>query len=139
MTDLTAAFLDANKRPKLDTDCVELHSLLQKIAKLYKNAKIDWDDLAGEEWARILCLPDVVCLIHKRIRLAFVLETYDCAGISEILKDFCVVRIDSWKEEKWSIDYELLREIVPYFEWETCKAVIDTDKFSLSDFYVATV
>ena len=62
---------------------------LTKIQSTDAELRIDWEDGAGEEWARFSNLTDgIACMINSKLGLAFIREKYNFQKIEQILDVF---------------------------------------------------
>ena len=60
----------------------EFEELLMEIQLADSNLKLDWDDGAGEEWARFFSQKDgIVCMVSAKIGVAFIKKCYEFNNI----------------------------------------------------------
>jgi len=62
----------------------DARATLGVLQELTRATGIDWDEWAGEAWARLLRDDEVIALLHRRMPLAFVLDAYSDAPASRI-------------------------------------------------------
>lgn len=123
--------------------CLEKHNLqklIEDIRKKDSSLTLDWDDGAGEEWVRFFSVSlGTVCMIHVKLPIAFVCNSYDYSCIGACLRNIEIVYVDSFSEDEWSVDLGRLKDKVPEIDWHTSIDIVNPDSFSLSDLYYATV
>ena len=118
----------------------EFKELLTKIQLADSNLELDWDDGAGEEWARFSNKKDgIVCMASAKIGIVFVRKTYKFSKIKNVIDMLEIVFVDDYYSEKWFIDLTNLKQAVPELYWHTSEGAVDTSSFSLDDLYFATI
>lgn len=118
----------------------EFKSILTEIQLADTKLKLDWDDGAGEEWARFSNLTDgIVCMINSKLGLAFVKENYCFQQIESILEKIEIVYTKTYSSDEWSIDVNNLEKEISEIYWHASEDAVNTKCFSLDDFYFATV
>lgn len=139
MKDMLKILLQAKEqRPSLkESDFIKI---LRQVLASDPSLTLDWDDGAGEEWARFFHpTVGITCMISTKLRLAFVRKAYDFGKIQAALENEEVVFTDDYSSEDWSIDLDRLRNDVPEIFWHTSADAVDASCFSLDDFYFATI
>ena len=128
------------KQKKVFTNQQEFKELLTQIRLADAELKLDWDDGAGEEWARFSNLSDgIVCMINVRLRLAFIREKYDFQNIKKSIENFEIVFTENYYADEWFIDVTKLKKEISEIYWHASEAAVNTSCFSLDDFYFATI
>lgn len=128
------------KQKKAFTNQQEFKELLTQIRLADAELKLDWDDGAGEEWARFSNLSDgIVCMINVRLRLAFIRKKYNFQNIKKSLENFEIVFTDNYYSDEWSIDVTILKKEISEIYWHASEEAVNTSCFSLDDFYFATI
>lgn len=128
------------KHKKTFADQEEFEEALAQIQAADKTLKIDWDDGAGEEWARFSDQTDgTVCMINSKIRVAFVRSKYRLPNIQHLLCDYEVVLTEDFCSDEWTIDLDKLKHEIPEIYWHTSEDAVNINHFSLDDLYFATV
>lgn len=118
----------------------EFEELLMKIQLADSNLKLDWDDGAGEEWARFSNKKDgIVCMASAKIGIVFVRKTYKFSKIKNVIDMLEIVFVDDYYSENWFIDLTNLKQTIPELYWHTSEGAVDTSSFSLDDLYFATI
>ncbi len=128
------------KQKKTFANQEEFKDVLMEIQLADATLRLDWDDGAGEEWARFSNQTDgIVCMINRNIRLAFVRSKYKFQTIEHIIGDYEVVFIEDYCSDEWTIDVTELKHEIPEIYWHASEGAVDVKSFSLDDFYFATV
>lgn len=118
----------------------EFEEMLIKIQKADNNLKLDWDNGAGEEWARISNQEDgIVCMISAKIGVAFIRKNYKFSNIKDVIDVLEIVFIDDYCSENWFIDLVDLKQMIPELYWHASEGAVNTNSFSLDDLYFATI
>lgn len=128
------------KQKRVFANQVEFENLLKEIQIADETLWLDWDDRAGEEWAKFSNKANgIVCMLSTSLRLAFIRHNYSTQRIKHILQDYEVIYTDDYGTDEWRIDtYELKCEI-PEICWHASEEAVNTKCFSLDDFYFATI
>lgn len=113
---------------------------LHIIKEFDQSLKLDWDDGAGEEWARFVHENHgIVYMINSKIGIIFARESYK-EEIPNVLFSECVIYItESFDKDEWFIDMKKLETQIPQIKWHASEDAVNSNKFSLSDLYFATV
>ena len=118
----------------------EFEELLMKIQLADSNLKLDWDDGAGEEWARFFNQKGgIVCMISVKIGVAFIRKNYDYKNIKDIISTLEIVFTDDYSSDDWFIDLANLKQMIPELYWHASEGAVRTNSFSLDDLYFATI
>lgn len=118
----------------------EFEEMLIKIQTADDNLKLDWDDGAGEEWARFSNQENgIVCMISAKIGVAFIRKNYKFSNIKNVIDMLEIVFTDDYCSENWFIDLVDLKQMIPELYWHASEGAVNTDSFSLDDLYFATI
>lgn len=118
----------------------EFEELLIKIQTADGNLKLDWDDGAGEEWARFSNQKDgIVCMISAKIGVAFIRRNYKFSNIKNVIDMLEIVFTDDYCSDNWFIDLTDLKQMIPELYWHASEGAVSTNSFSLDDLYFATI
>lgn len=118
----------------------EFEELLVKIQTADNSLKLDWDDAAGEEWARFFNQEDgIVCMISAKIGVAFIKKKYKFSNMKNILDMLEIVFTDDYCSDNWFIDLTNLKQMIPELYWHASEGAVNTNGFSLDDLYFATI
>lgn len=118
----------------------EFEELLMKIQLADGNLRLDWDDGAGEEWARFYNQKDgKVCMISAKIGVAFIRKSYEFHNIKNVINMLEIVFTDDYHSDNWFIDLVDLRQSIPEVDWHVSEESVNINCFSLDDLYFATV
>ena len=118
----------------------EFEELLMKIQLADSNSKLDWDDGAGEEWARFSNQKGgIVCMISVKIGVAFIRKNYEYKNIKDIISTLEIFFTDDYSSDDWFIDLANLKQTIPELYWHASKGAVSTNSFSLDDLYFATI
>lgn len=118
----------------------EFEELLIKIQTADNGLKLDWDDAAGEEWARLFNQEDgIVCMISAKIGVAFIKKEYKFSNVRNVLDMLEIVFTDDYCSDDWFIDLANLKQMIPELYWHASEGAVNTNCFSLDDLYFATI
>lgn len=138
-SNMLEALREARGKKKFDSE-EEFKQILRLIKSFGKEISIDWDDGAGEEWARIVHQNlGVIGMIHTKIGMLFIMKNKELDTIKDKLKDVYIVEIEDFDKKEWFIKIEDIKNTAPELNWCAPPSAIDCNNFSLSDFYVITV
>lgn len=127
------------KEVKEYSDILEFETLIEKIKEL-KEYKMDWDEDAGEEWARFLnSNSEIVLMMNIRIGIAFLRGDCFSEKIVSILKELFIVEVENFGSDQWCIDLSKIRKELPEISWMASEEAVNTEEMSLQDLYYATV
>lgn len=130
MRDITKYFTQARKSGLFTLQ--ELTRTISEISALFPECKVDWDDGAGEDWARFYNSERLLCMLHTRLKIAFSVSDIPDIGIKVIL-------VSNFTENNLSIDLDEIRAECPELYWGACAEAVDPNCFDLNDLYYATV
>lgn len=118
----------------------EFEELLKRIQSADSSLKLDWDDGAGEEWARFSNQKEgIVCMINAKIGIAFIRRSYKFNNIKDVINMLEIVFTDDYCSDSWSIDLTNLKQTIPELYWHASDGAVNTNSFSLDDLYFATI
>lgn len=118
----------------------EFQELLTKIQLADRNLKLDWDDGAGEEWARFSNQKEgIVCMISAKIGVAFIRKCYEFNNIRNVVDMLEIVFTNDYYSDNWFIDLADFKQRIPELYWHASDGAVNTNGFSLDDLYFATV
>lgn len=118
----------------------EFEEMLTMIQSSDKSLSLDWDDGAGEEWARFFNNKDnIVCMINAKIGVAFIRNSYEYDNIKNVIYMLEIVYVDNYSAKNWFVDLEQLSRVIPEIFWHASEGAVNVNSFSLDDFYFATV
>ncbi len=118
----------------------EFEELLIKIQIADDTLRLDWDDGAGEEWARFSNQEDgIVCMISAKIGLAFIRKNYKVSNIKNAINLLEIVFTDDYCSNNWFIDLANLKQMIPELYWHASEGAVNPNSFSLDDLYFATI
>lgn len=118
----------------------EFKEILMQIQSADATLKIDWDDGAGEEWARFSNQKNgIVCMINRNIGLIFIRSAYKFQNIEHIIGDYEVVFTEDYCSNDWKINTDKLKYEMPEICWHASESAVNVNCFSLDDFYFATI
>lgn len=131
--------LNRAKRRKVFEDD-EFEKLLNKIQISDNNLKLDWDDGAGEEWARFFSQNEgLVCMMNARIGIAFIRKNYQLDDMKKLLDMIEIVYVDDYSSEDWFVDLFEFKQSIPELYWHASEGAVNPNCFSLDDLYFATI
>lgn len=118
----------------------EFKELLIKIQLSDKDLKLDWDEGAGEEWARFFNQQvGIVCMINSKIGVAFIRKSYEINRIKNVIDMLEIVLTDNYSSENWFVDLVDFKERIPEMCWHASTDAVNINGFSLDDLYFATI
>lgn len=118
----------------------EFEELLVKIQLADSDLKLDWDDGAGEEWARFSNQKDgIVCMISAKVGVAFIKRNYKFSNIKNVIDMLEIVFTDDYCSDNWFIDLTHLKQMIPELSWHAAEGAVNSNSFSLDDLYFATI
>lgn len=128
------------KQKKIFANQEEFKDVLVRIQMADTGLRLDWDDGAGEEWARLSNLMDgIVCMINTKIGVVFVKKRYKFQNIKHILDNFEIVFTEDYCSADWFIDVSNFEREISEMYWHASENAVNKNCFSLDDFYFATV
>lgn len=118
----------------------EFQELLINIQLADSNLKLDWDNGAGEEWARFSNQKDgIVCMVSAKIGVAFIRKNYKFSNIKSVMDMLEIVFTEDYCSENWFIDLANLKQMIPELYWHASEGAVNKNSFSLDDLYFATI
>lgn len=139
MQDLSKVLMKAKKK-KVYKNIEEFMDVLNEIMNDEVNIVLDWDNDAGEEWARIVHRQKgVVCMLNAKIGIVFARNNFIKNKTLKDLNSLFFVKVSSYSSEEWFVNLSLLEKELPEISWERCSNAIDVTSLSLDDLYFATI
>ena len=123
-----------NKKIYKDDDFKTLLNILKGINT---DNKINWDEGAGEEWA-FLNNQDMSIMLNSKIGIYFARGEISDDYLN-VLSDGNCVYVSNFDLKEWYIELESLKDCIPEIIWHASGDCIDTNGFSLDEFFFATV
>lgn len=138
MKKLNSILISARNKKIFNND--EIEELINGILKFDETICLDWDKEAGEEWIRLFRKENgMLCMLHRKIGIAFVRLFESDVIIKQMLSTIYVVDVEDYNLEEWQIDLKMLREFTPEISWNVSPHAVNTENMSLNDLYFATV
>ena len=138
MKELNSILISARNKKIFNND--EIEELINSILQFDKTICLDWDKEAGEEWVRLFRQENgIMCMLHRKIGIAFVRLLESDIIIKQMLSKIYVVDVEDYNLEEWQIDLKMLREYTPEISWNVSPYAVNTENMSLNDLYFATV
>lgn len=132
---LTAIFLRAyEKKDNWSEDT--LLSMLHLIASKFPFSSLDWDQDAGEMWARFLRREEAFVYVRVNMPLVFVLSAYADKVESLLLPKIVVAAVPNMNAQSYSLDPSEIGWFFPEHSWPV---EINPDAFSINELWYATV
>ena len=139
MQDLSLVLIKA-KEKKCYHNFFEFQGIVKEIMLADEDIKLEWDNGAGEEWARFTKSDlGVVCMMNIKIGIVFARQKNLNKKVHDILNSLFVVDVSDYNSEEWFIDLAILEDKIPEISWHVSPNAINTKKMSLNDLYFATV
>lgn len=139
MQDLSKILMEAKKK-KVYKDIEEFEDVLNEIMSSEINIVLDWDNDAGEEWARFIHRQKgVVGMLNTKIGIVFICNNFLKSMTLKKLDSLFLVKVSNYSSEEWYVDLSLLEKELPEISWERCSDSIDVTRLSLDDLYFATI
>ena len=112
-----------------------IHEIIERT-----HLQLDWDTGAGEEWARLIADNfGIVGMVHTKIGIAFIRKNYDGVPLKELMNDLWCEEVENYSAEEWKIDLTTVRHQLAEIVWHSSNDVVNSNQFSLNDFYFTTV
>ena len=128
------------KAKKTYRDTAEFQNILDALRQAEPSLRLDWDDGAGEEWARGWTDDGFFCMLHARIGVAFVRGLHSVnAHVAQVLSELYVEEVEEANAVQWHVDLAALRAFTPEVCWHASHDAVSEDGLSLNDLYFATV
>jgi hypothetical protein len=139
MKDLLELLIEAKNKLTFDTQNNFINAL-NEVKQFDTTLDLDWDNGAGEEWARFIHHEiGKIYMLNSKIGVVFVREIYSDRLPQILYSKYKICLVDNYAEKEWHIDLEALAKGIPEIVWHTSTDIIDPNKFSLDDFYYATI
>ena len=139
MKELSTVFIKA-KEKKIYKDITEFQDVLENILKSNTDFELDWDNGAGEEWARIIKQQmGIACMLNTKIGVAFIRKNYLSNQTLAIMNQLFLVEVLNYSSEEWCLNLHVLEKRVTEISWGCESHEINVTKMSLDDLYFATV
>ena len=138
MKDLIDVLMKARRKMIFKGRCDFVKHL--DMIKFSDDLHADWDDGAGEEWARISHKDyGIVYMMNVQIGILFVKKNYANRVPKAFHSRYEVVYVDNYNDDEWSVDVKRLKNEIPELDWHTSEDAVNPNSFSLNDLYFATV
>jgi len=113
---------------------------LDEIRLFDTSLNLDWDNGAGEEWARFKHEKHgIVYMVNSKIGIIFARKNY-LDKIPDILfSKYEVFVTETYDDDEWYINLEELKLEMSEIDWHASEEAVSPDKFSLNDLYFATI
>ena len=110
--------------------------VMQSLLAAVASAWLDWDEGAGESWARLLIGDKFAALVSLEMPLVIIRNSLMgyANGLSE-LDGIEVVPVSGFDDRSYSID----RELAQALQLPRLEAEFDTRHFSITEFWWATI
>lgn len=113
---------------------------LDEIKQFDEDLKLDWDDGAGEEWARLNHeVYGTVYMINTKIGIIFARKSYERKIPHFLFSKYEIFITENYDKDEWFIDLAKLKSEVSQISWHASEGAVNPNKFSLNDLYFATV
>jgi hypothetical protein len=138
MTDLSQVLRRA-RESATDWSKGHLSEALQACSTLIEHVHLDYDDFAGESWARALVGDAVVAIVHNDVPLAFLLDKHANDQLLHNLDEqgVVVVTIADFDAKEFSANASILNEVFGLEEWPT--EAVNPSAFSILDLWWASL
>ncbi|MCL1809782.1 MAG: hypothetical protein FWG42_08505 [Clostridiales bacterium] len=139
MNDLLKVLIEAKNKMVFTTQ-KDFVDLLKEIEQNTSSLELDWDDGAGEEWARFIHHEfGKVYMINSKIGIIFAKRIFSNEIPQTLYDRFIISIVECYDKEEWHVDLETLRKSVSQIEWNTSDDIVNPNAFSLDDLYYATI
>jgi hypothetical protein len=137
VTDLTPALMEAYERrggwgPEM------LRSFLDCVMAKHRGVTADWDDDAGESWARLFAGGDVVGHVCVHAPLVFVRSPLNQAEVWSCASDVIVMAVPDFEAPVFAVEVPALRRLFPTVR-EFPTHALDERRLSIGDICWATI
>jgi hypothetical protein len=88
----------------------QIRQVLECVGRTAPSGKIELDEEAGENWARVVLGSSVVCLLSVKCPLAIVIEQY-LPRFSECVSNVIVVSVRAMESEDYTASHETVRRL----------------------------
>ena len=139
MRSINEVFIKAREK-KVYKNIIDFRNTIETVGHSDPNIIIDWDNGAGEEWARLIKSDiGIVCMMNTKIGIAFARKQNLNKETIQVLESLFIVEVVNFSSDEWFIDLDILREKTPEIDWNARVDAVNIEKMSLSDLYFATV
>jgi hypothetical protein len=117
-------------------DALVTADVLVNVAGGLSGARLDWDEGAGEEWARIADTHGIVALIHLHVPLALVAANHaDELDLAKHLPTYSIATVANMDAPILSAHHDDLETLAG----RKVSSAIDPEEFSANDLWWVTV
>ena len=133
MQDVTPFFLEASRIRNKWTKS-ELRRLLTKVHQATGQI-VDWDELSGENWARLL--------VEDKVKSIICVNAPICISVDDNIEQFTtitdvvLIRIQDWEHTEYRLEVSVVATLFPDWMWRLETA--DVDQLTMQDLWWATV
>ena len=139
MNDLLKVLTDAKEKIIFRTQ-EDFIDVLDEVKQSDISLDLDWDNEAGEEWARFIhCELGKVYMLNSKIGIIFTRNSYSDKIPSVLYSKYKILLVDNFDEKEWHIDLEAMKKTVPQIIWHSSEDAVNPKMLSLDDFYYATI
>ena len=139
MSDLLEILIKAKDKCLFKEEEVFIRAL-DEIKQFDRDLNLDWDDGAGEEWARLNHQEHgIVYMINSKIGIIFARKSYESKIPQVLFSMYEVFITENYDKDEWFIDLAKLKSEVKQISWHASEEAVNPNKFSLNDLYFATV
>lgn len=78
-------------------------------------------------------------MVHTKIGIAFIRKNYAGVPLKELMNDLWCEEVENYSAEEWKIDLTTVRHQLAEIMWHSSNDVVNSNQFSLNDFYFTTV
>lgn len=133
--DLTALLIQAYEQRSSWSE-ETLVSTLHLLGTLFPFASLDWDQDAGENWARFLRRNNVFIYVRVDMPVVIVLSTYASEVESLFSNKVTVITVPDMAVQNYSLDASEIDRLFPENIWSS---EVNPDKFSIDELWYTTV
>lgn len=138
MSDLLEILIKAKDKCLFKEEEVFIRAL-DEIKQFDKDLNLDWDDGAGEEWARLNHQEHgIVYMINSKIGIIFARKSYESKIPQVLFSMYEVFITENYDKDEWFINLAKLKLEVKQISWHASEEAVNPNKFSLNDLYFAT-
>jgi len=133
--DLTVLFLQAYEQKNSWSE-EALVSTLHLLGTLFPFASLDWDEDAGESWARFLRRNNVFIYVRADMPVVIVLRAYASEVESALSGQVVVINVPSMSAQNFSFDVSEIGRLFPEHIWSSD---VNPNSFSIDELWYTTV
>ncbi len=138
MSDLLEILIKAKVKCLFKEEEVFIRAL-DEIKQFDKDLNLDWDEGAGEEWARLNHQEHgIVYMINSKIGIIFARKSYESKIPQVLFSMYEVFITENYDKDEWFINLAKLKLEVKQISWHASEEAVNPNKFSLNDLYFAT-